>query len=243
MLRAADMVHGYKVRASDGSIGKVTDLYFDDRSWTVRHFVVQTGGWFGDRRVLVAPRAMGPIDPDSKGISTALTRAEIEASPRAESDRPVSERMEHIYSESGWSFWPAVHPWEEMLEEGDPHLRSAQEVEGYYVHATDGDIGHVAGFVVDDSDWVIRYLLVDTRNVWPGRFVLVSPEWVKEIDWDEAKLHVNLTRAAIRDSPRHEPASPVTREYETALCRFYQREGYWTREPCPEDQQAMANKN
>ena len=45
--------------------------------------------------------------------------------------------------------------------EGMPMLRSLKELEHYAVSATDGDIGHVADFLLDDERWIVRYLVVD----------------------------------------------------------------------------------
>jgi hypothetical protein len=57
----------------------------------------------------------------------------------------------------------------------DSHLRSTGAVTGYHIEAEDGEIGHVAGFIVDDETWAIRYIEVLTKNWWPGKKVLVSP--------------------------------------------------------------------
>ena len=230
MLQNAETFRGYALGASDGEIGKVTDLYFDDETWTVRYFVVKTGNWLGDRHVLVTPRRIGRAQPDRKVLNANLTRAEVKASPRAESDRPVSECMDVLYSP--YHFWPPAYELEGCGDDADVHLRSMEEVEGYAVAATDGNIGHVAGFIVEDTDWLIRYLLVDTRNLWPGKHVLMSPEWVEEIDWNVRWVRVNLSREVIKDSPEFDRDAAVTREYESDLCHFYDREGYWTREPC-----------
>ena len=60
----------------------------------------------------------------------------------------------------------------------DPHLRSIEAVTGYHIHASDGEIGHVEDFLIEDADWSIRYLVVDTKNWWPGKKVLISPRSV-----------------------------------------------------------------
>jgi hypothetical protein len=98
----------------------------------------------------------------------------------------------------------------------------------------------VTGFIVDDSSWVIRYLVVDTRNLWPGKDVLMSPEWLEAVDWNRHGVRVNLARSVIKESPEFDGLMPVTREYESDLCRFYRRQGYWSREPCPDDDSAPA---
>lgn len=87
----------------------------------------------------------------------------------------------------------------------DPHLRSVVEVVGYRVHATDGEIGHVEHFMVDDSDWSIRYLVVDTRNWGFGKHVLISPLAVKTIDWSDRHVELDLSREQVKASPPWDP--------------------------------------
>ena len=89
----------------------------------------------------------------------------------------------------------------------DPHLRSVVEVTGYRVHALDGEIGHIENLMIDDADWSVHYLIVDTRNWWFGKHVLISPIAVKSIDWFDR--HVELDVPGISQgksalgSPRH----------------------------------------
>jgi hypothetical protein len=98
---------------------------------------------------------------------------------------------------------------------------------GYYIQATDGDIGHVEDFLIDDRSWTIRYMVVDTRNWLPGKKVLVSPEWIERVDWDASKVHLNLARERIQNSPEYDPSRPLERDYETRLYGHYGRRGYW----------------
>ena len=109
----------------------------------------------------------------------------------------------------------------------DPHLRSANEVMRYYVHATDGDIGHVQGMLVDEKTWAIHYVVVDTSNWWLGNRVLVAPEWIDDIYWAESKLMVALTRQSLREAPKYDPNAPPTHEQERLLHAFYGHSGYW----------------
>jgi hypothetical protein len=115
----------------------------------------------------------------------------------------------------------------EAKERGDPHLRSSRAVTGYHIQATDGDIGHVEDFLVDDQSWAIHYVLVDTTNWWAGKKVLVAPAWIEWVDWAQAKVHVTVTRAQIQHSPEYDPARPVERPYETQLYCHYGQPRYW----------------
>ena len=112
-------------------------------------------------------------------------------------------------------------------ERGDPHLRSTKEVAGYRIETTDGEIGHVEDFIVDDEDWAIRYVVVDTRNWLPGRKVLVSARWIPEVSWRRREVYVDLTQDEIKSAPEWDPDVPLDREYETRLHEHYGRPPYW----------------
>ena len=116
-------------------------------------------------------------------------------------------------------------------EVNQSHLRSMKEVTGYSIQATDGEIGHVEDFIIDDETWAIRYLIINTQNWWPGKKVLVSPQWIERVSWIESKVFVNLTCETIRQSPEYTEESLLTRDYETELHRHYNRRGYWVDEP------------
>ncbi|MGO9949749.1 MAG: PRC-barrel domain containing protein [Steroidobacteraceae bacterium] len=112
----------------------------------------------------------------------------------------------------------------------DPHLRSGNEVMRYYVHATDGDIGHVQGILVDEKTWAIRYIIVNTSNWWLGHEVLIAPEWIEDVYWAESKLNVAVTRQAVKDAPLYASMTSLNREQEISIFRHYGRDGYWPRE-------------
>lgn len=89
----------------------------------------------------------------------------------------------------------------------DPHLRSCNEIVGYHIHASDGDIGHVSGFLIDDETWTLRYLIVDTSNWWGGHKMLVAPPWLEFINWPEQTVTIDLTRDQIKTAPPFDAAS------------------------------------
>jgi hypothetical protein len=115
-------------------------------------------------------------------------------------------------------------------QEGDPHLRSTTHLTGYHVQATDGAMGHVEDFIIDDVNWSIRYLLIDTVNWWPGKKVLLPPGWASDISWHSSKVHVHLDRQTIKEAPEYQSDIAVTREFEDRLYRYYNRRGYWAEE-------------
>jgi len=113
----------------------------------------------------------------------------------------------------------------------DVHLRSCREVSGYHIHASDGDIGHVSGMLVDEQTWAIRYLIIDTSNWWLGHQVLIAPLWIDQIQWPEEQVSVNLTRQQIQDAMTYDATVRLERTQETEMHEHYGRVGYWEHEP------------
>ena len=245
MLSKAGTLTGYKLDSLDGEIGKVKEFYFDDRHWTIRYLVADTGNWLRGRQVLISPYALVAVNSEEQNFAINLTKKQIEDSPSLNSDKPVSHQFEQAYyGHYGWPpYWGGPHKWgsypyivrdrekwggfSQSANAWDRHLRSTYGVSGHHLQALDGEIGHVADFIIDDETWAIRYLVVDTRNWWPGKKVLVSTQWIENVSWEERKVFVNLSRATIKESPPYTEESLLTRGYETALHRHYNRKGYW----------------
>ena len=251
MLYKAKTLNGYKLDSLDGVIGKVKEFYFDDRHWAIRYLVADTDNWLLGRQVLISPYALRAVIPEEQQIAVDLTKKQIEDSPSLSSDKPVSRQFEETYY--GYYGYPAYwggpymwgaysypftardgQKWRESTQNEkawDPHLRSTHDVSGHHIQAADGEIGHVDDFIIDDETWAIRYLVIDTRNWWPGKKVLISPQWIERVSWSESKVFVNLLRETIKRSPEYSEESLLTRDYETGLHGHYNRKGYWVDEP------------
>ena len=260
MLNKATALKGYTLDSIDGEIGKVKEFYFDDHFWTIRYLVADTGKWLVGRQVLISPHPLLAVNTKEQKIGVALTKKQIEDSPSVASDEPVSRQIERAYYKHYGlpSYWGGPYMWgaspyflhppvmldRDKLREKeadqaenawDPHLRSTHDVSGRHVHATDGEIGHVDDFIIDDQTWAIRYLIIDTQNWWPGKKVLVAPQWIENISRSEAEVFINLSRDAIKQSPEYTETALLTRDYETQLHRHYDRRGYWVDEPASKD--------
>jgi uncharacterized protein YrrD len=259
---------GFAIEATDGALGHVRDVYFDDEAWVVRYLVVETGDWLSNRKVLVSPISVDEPMWRSEKLPVRLTREQVRASPSIDTDKPVSRQ--HELSFGGYygypNYWGSSGFWGEGYypsrmymgagyggavadhgagpggrrgmayraaerSDADPHLRSCNAVIGYHIHATDGDVGHVQGMLVDEKSWAIRYLIVNTSNWWLGHQVLVAPEWITDVSWMDRKVMIDLTRQAIRESPHWDPALLPDRPQETSIYQHYGRMGYWEYEP------------
>ncbi len=256
MLWKASAINDYAIAASDGRLGTVIDVLFDDASWLVRWIVVDTGNWLSGRKVLLPPSVLGHPDSGQQEFAVRLTMQQVKDSPDIDTERPVSRQVEtSIYDYYGWSpYWgsgfnmggygfmggiggamaasPSPESNASVMEiagtwrsKEDPHLRSIEAVAGYHIHAKDGEIGHVEDFLLEEADWSIQYLVVDTKNWWPAKKVLISPRSAREIDWTDRLVHLNVDRQKVKDSPVYDSSMTIDQAYERDFHRYYADSG------------------
>jgi PRC-barrel domain len=267
MLRNLNDLAGSAIHATDGTIGDVTDFYFDDKAWVIRYLVVDTGSWLSSRKVLISPIAIGSCDWAEKVLPVSITKEQVMKSPDIDTAKPVSRQ--HEIQQLGYYgypfYWGGIGLWggglypatmtpsypghvatpygvQSESEQAfvraeaarhlndDPHLRSCDAVMNYHIQATDGDIGHVEGLLVDEKTWAIRYIVVNTSNWWTGHQVLIAPQWIESVSWHDSKVSLNLTRQAVKDAPPYDSAAKLDRKREANLHTHYGRAGYWAAE-------------
>ena len=253
MLRSVKSLEGFSIGATDGAIGKVKDFYFDDEAWVVRYAVVNTNAWLG-HEVLISPHSLGQVDWAEAVLPVTITKDQVKHSPEIDTDEPISRRHETSYlGYYGYpNYWGGTGLWGDRDYPGtmlaglganafrghlrassirpntDSHLRSCNAVMGYHIHARDGEIGHVQGYLVDDYLWSVRYLMVNTSNWWVGGHeVLVSPEWIQAVSWSESKVTIDLDRQAIKEAPSYDEGALIDRDAELRIYNHYGRNGYW----------------
>jgi sporulation protein YlmC with PRC-barrel domain len=269
MLHSQKDIEKCIIGASDGDIGQVQDLYFDDQDWAVRYLIVATGSWLAERKVLISPISIHRPDWSAHRLPATITQEQVKNSPAIETDKPVSRQHEEQYfGYYGYPFyWGGAGMWgagmdpmglypgyaarpggatlpagsaarEQAVEanasverakhrDDDPHLRSCMAVIGYHILATDGEVGHVEGFLIDDETWAIRYLVVNTSNWWIGHKVLIAPEWIGGVHWSDHTVTVDLSREAVKTALHYDAAADLDRQREAELYQHYDRPPYW----------------
>jgi len=222
MERNINSLLEYSIEATDGEIGKVEDFYFDDRTWDIRYLIVKTGNWLSDRKVLIAPSAVVATSLQNGLFSVNLTKEQINNSPDIDTDEPVSRQQEiELYGHYQWeNYWGSgfyaggsmgistpfpVMDKKVLIEadqkvnhaEDDPHLRSTERITGYHLHASDGDVGHVNDFILEEKTWQIKFIVVDTHNWFGGKKVLIPVGIIKKIEWTDFKVFLDMTMVAV----------------------------------------------
>jgi uncharacterized protein YrrD len=193
MLHALKDLKQFGIRATDGDIGKVTDVYFDDERWGVRYLVVDTGNWLPGRQVLISPFAVNGILAEDKVLTVSATKQQIEGSPDASTHQPISRQFEAAYSRYyGYPFyWGGTSMWgtagvpqshmpgssgnyiqpDPLLESGAPTLEAMDPADAHLRSSND-----VKGYHIDAQDGDIGHVddfLVDAES-WAIRYLVVD---------------------------------------------------------------------
>jgi hypothetical protein len=219
MLRSLRQLYGKKLAASDGDIGHVKDFYFNDQQWGVRYVVAETGSLLSGRLVLIPLRAFGNLPQgDADCLSVNLTRQQVENSPAIESHKPVSLRYQaywdgcETWGAGGFPEAPPPHFMPSEPGSADLHLQSAQSLSGYSIQTSEGAIGHVFDFIMDDRTWAICHLVVETGHWYSHKEIAISPKHIDRISYEESKIFVNASKEAILEAPQYH-VSPLGETY------------------------------
>ena len=252
MKQSIKSLIGYSIKETDGELGKVDEFYFDDLSWTIRYLVVKTGNWLSDRKVLISPVAVQGTDWKNNEFPVKLTKEQIKNSPDIDTDKPVSRQQEEQLSDYyPWGIYWGNDPDEhgggifgmmpgdlydqevkdnsetipvETPQNNDLHLRSTKKVTGYSIHAKDGEIGKVVDYIIDDTNWKIKFLVVDTGSWLNSRMVLLSTSWITKVNWNNTNVVVDVSTEEVKNSPEFDASQPVNESYEHTLYDYYGRE-------------------
>ncbi len=253
MLKSMKHLLGYQLEAKDGLMGEVKDFYFDDRRWGIRYLVVDTGNWLPGRLVLISPNSMGTPDWATQRFPIHLTKEQIENSPDINKEKPVSRQKEQqLVNYYRWpAYWgefeplfpapkgldpaPVTEEIQAALEGGErdvpghdnPHLRSFEEVVNYSVQGVSEEIGHADDGIVEEETWTIRYVVVHVGKWFRDKKVLLSPSWIKSVDWANNQMTVDFPEEQIEYCPEYEPSTPINRKLETMMYDYFGRPVYW----------------
>jgi len=117
---------------------------------------------------------------------------------------------------------------------GITQLHTARELHQFTVHGTDGEIGTVVDLVLSSTEWMIRYMLVNTTGgeeaAGSEAQILIPTRWIEEIAWQEQQVHVSLSCRQVKESPPIKSAQEVDRVFEERFYDYYQRRPYWLEE-------------
>ncbi|MDU0353965.1 PRC-barrel domain containing protein [Paraglaciecola aquimarina] len=225
MLVSLQELNGSSLSAVDGKMGEVEDIYFDDRNWIIRFLVVDTSPWIPlSQRTLISPIALQEYNPEEHSLEVSISKQKVKDSPKLEERQTVSRQFEISYFDYfGYGYyWMGTKSWgdyayptalatsegqavdiavDDNIEQTN-HLRSSNEIISYGIDARDGKKGHIKDIIWDTFTWSLRYLVIDTRDWLPGgKKVLVSPDQLTGLSWQDQTVSCNIDLAQIKACP------------------------------------------
>ncbi|MCE2594390.1 PRC-barrel domain containing protein [Motilimonas cestriensis] len=225
MLVDLNKLNGSTINAVDGEIGKVKDVYFDDRYWTIRFLVVDIQPWVPlSQKTLISPISLLDFNFEEQLLNVSMSKDLVKHSPGIEEHEPVSREFERKYFDYyGYGYyWMGPEPWGQytfptalvtrqkapVLEQDDVqpsnHLRSADEITHYGIVARDGKKGYVKDFIWDTDNWSLRFIVLDTREWLPGgKKVLIAPEKLGSLSWEDQTLTCHMSVEQIKACPEY----------------------------------------
>jgi uncharacterized protein YrrD len=245
MKRSLKELKGYSLQAIDGEKGKIKNFLFDEDTWTVRYFEVDIGNFLRDKRVLIPKEFVGEPQRENKHFPIQLTVEMIKNAPDLDFDLPISRKYEEelISHYEIKPYWPSsiaayggrvsmLNPETRFMppknvsdkEQVNTSLRSFNEVKGYYINSIDERFGHIDDIIIEDEDWQIYFVILETKNIIPwSKKVLLPIEIISEISFIDKEAIINLPKESIKKAPEYNPAMAINSEYEQVLYDFYGR--------------------
>ncbi|MBM7097170.1 PRC-barrel domain-containing protein [Bacillus sp. H-16] len=239
------MMKPFNVIGTEGEIGSVSDLYFDDQRWTVRYIVADTGGLFDGKELFISPASIQGYSIEEERLHVSISEKEAKESP-SPGNEPVSRQFEREFAQfynlnpywMGGGLWGAGMMPRDLTSEGyegiqeihesDSNVLSVKDVEGKELATADESFGKVKDLIVDDKSYTIRYIVADTKRWLPGgKEVLLSTDWIDDVDWAESFVRVNVTKEQIKNAPEYVKGSSIDREMETTVFKHYGKPKYW----------------
>lgn len=240
MKRSLKEITGYSIETKDDKKGKAKDFLFDEKQWTIRYLEADFGGWFSSEKILIPKVFLKPPLWETKIFPTELKADDIEKCPKIEEHLPVSRKYEqaifdHYKINPYWASAyvgsaGAVYPPRPTRvpkkvvneKELDSILRSFNEIKGYEIETLDGKIGQVEDLLIDDEDWQIVYVIVDTQSWVPwSKKVMIAIDWLDEISYTKREAKIKLRTETIKNAPEFDPNALVDHKYEKSIYDYY----------------------
>ncbi len=250
MLRTAKAFKKLIVRASDGAVGCLRDIHFEDTEWEVAQLEVEMVGETDRGTIFISTGAVVSPGSGRDEIAFDLSTQHGRASTPIPTDGTQDNGFDSIYR---WSPYgsasaprdpdatapgPSAGKLSDIIpfaaekvqrtcdtrqpdRSSEPRLRSLRELAGYRIEALDGDIGHIGDLVIDDQRWAIPFVVIDTRNWWPGTHVMVPSGEILGMSRADRIVFVSLSRQVIQGSPEFDPAIAISAEYRSRLDAYY----------------------
>ena len=204
---------GYAVVATDGLVGTICDFIFEDKDWKIIWVVVETGTWLSGRKVFVPASNFQQPDQGARQYQLNMTLAQVGYCLHGD--------VAQLGDETSGAHFTQGELTSEANKHKGPHLRALNILKGASVEVIDGDVGHAEEFLIDTSNWLVKYLVIHTSSWWPGEKLLISAHSIKGIDYTRNILQLDATRQFVKDSPPYNAEQTADGIFDESFQTYY----------------------
>jgi hypothetical protein len=241
MLLCTEALLGYKIRANNDDIGKVSDFYFCAQKWVICYIVFDLFKGMGGRHVLMSPSEVKHpnLEDQNTILHSNLSKIQIEKSSEVRAFHPEhSQQGTGLLPHYGWI--PISKQVQEIpcdlksktciknsshAADQNQSLWSLKQIEGYSGLSSNGAIiGYLEDFIIDTELWALSDMVIRTqKEMLSGKRVLVSFAWIARINKKHKRILLEMTPQGLRGLPEYDPTAPVNRGDESKFYDFYGR--------------------
>ncbi|MFC4024567.1 PRC-barrel domain-containing protein [Oceanobacillus longus] len=229
MYYYTSQMKNFSIHATDGEMGKIKDLYFNDQNWNIRYAIVDTRKWLPGRKVLLPPNTFVSVNNNDEYVDVEYDKDTIRNSPPVPENEDLSSEQENnLVDYYGWNSFrdnallgtertplgtfeqssrhkekvpEEPHLRREQHQSNEKNLRSEDETIGFKVHAKDGKIGKIVDMIYDSEQWEIKYIVVNSNeNLLDEELFIYRVEQINTVDWFEKDLYINDSVKGISNS-------------------------------------------
>lgn len=240
MLIDLKKLMGLKVIASNESVGKINDIYFNENDWNIA-FVEIKPRLLVLKNILVNHFKLGQPDFNKKILPVMVSKEQFFNGPEADSVATRSDQKTN--RQAAFMTWPLnvsnlyvldfkeakrlaeIMVSEKIRDENeDSDLRSFKEITGYSIQTSTGTFGHLKSMIVETYIWKIKYLLIQKNRLFKAnKKILISPASVKDTKWENNSVTIDVSKNIIRQSPSYKDIKSISDNYERRLLNYYLR--------------------
>ncbi len=223
MIRSIDYLINKPIHAIDGTIGKVDDFLVDEHNHQVTHLVGDIGQWPTSEKVVISNREFQQMVPrgDVPSFPVRMLSDQVAKAPAYDSGVVVSAGPgEQTHGQSYWTSpyehgavsrfvgdeAPEAYGRSFGREPDERPVMSIRETVGLSIEAMGSAFGCVSDFLMNDSNWKLQYLVIDSNRWLPGSIkYCVHMKRIGQIDLEGNVVHLKMSRSQIEELPEYEP--------------------------------------
>lgn len=193
MATEKEFTIGARASCSDGPCGEVRRIIIDPAVGTVTHLVIEHKHRHQPGRLV----PLDLVDTTAGEVRLSCTIAEFDELDPAEEGEVVEGRGAGVPTAPGGAPTGIPHLARFTVEDVVP-VGEAEMSPGDHVHALDGEIGEVQGFLIDPGDHHVTHVLLKEGHLWGRREVAIP---VGAVTVTTEGIRLNITKKQVEDLP------------------------------------------